>query len=68
MHGLDDTELSAAIGRMVVEAATLEHSAAVLVAATEGLRDEACEDRALAIVKGGEVRRRPLTSIFDYGT
>ncbi len=48
---VDDTELMAAIGRMVVNAAVLDYSIAELVAVTEGLRDEACQDRATAIVK-----------------
>jgi hypothetical protein len=44
-------ELMAAIGRMVVGAATLEYSVAILVAITEGHRDQAAEDRALHLVQ-----------------
>jgi hypothetical protein len=55
---MDDTELLAAIGRIVVEAAVPEYSVAMLVAVTEGLRGEACGDRAMAIVKKtGEAMR-----------
>ena len=38
----------AAVGRMVVGAAAVEFSVAVLVAVTEGHRDQAAGDRALA--------------------
>jgi hypothetical protein len=48
---IDDTDLMAAIGRMVVEAAVLEYAVARLVAVTEGLHVDACEQRALAIVR-----------------
>jgi hypothetical protein len=48
---VDETELLAAIGRMVVEAAVLEYAVARLVAVSEGLRGEALEERALGIVK-----------------
>jgi hypothetical protein len=57
--GVDDTELLAAIGRMVVEAAVLEYAVARLVAVSEGLRGAASEDRALEIVrKTGEAMRQ----------
>jgi hypothetical protein len=56
---VDDTELLAAIGRMVVEAAVLEYAVARLVAVSEGLRGGNCEARALEIVKKtGEAMRR----------
>lgn len=47
---MTDTDLLAAIGRIVVEAAMLEYSVATLVAASEGLKGEKREERALAIV------------------
>ena len=40
-----------AIGRMVVGAATVEYSVAVLVAVTEGHQDQAARDRALQLVQ-----------------
>jgi hypothetical protein len=46
----DYQELMAAVGRMVVGAAVLEYSVAVLVALTEGHRDQAAADRALQLV------------------
>ena len=46
---MDDTELLAAIGRIVVNAALLEYSVAELVAVIEGLRGEACQERAVWI-------------------
>jgi hypothetical protein len=53
-----DTELLAAIGLMVVNAALQEYSVAELVAVIEGLRDQACQDREVAIVaKTGEAMR-----------
>jgi hypothetical protein len=54
----DYQELMAAIGRMVVGAATVEYSVAVLVAITEGHRDQAAGDRALQLVQkvGAPVR------------
>jgi hypothetical protein len=56
---MDDTELLAAIGRMVVNAAQLEYSVAELVTGTEGLRGEAREDHAVEIVKvPGEAMRQ----------
>ena len=48
---MNDTELLAAIGRIVVSAALLEYSVAELVAVTGGLRDEARQDRAVEIVR-----------------
>jgi hypothetical protein len=49
---MDDTELLAAIGRIVVNAATLEYAVAELVAVAEGLRGEdARQERAVAIVR-----------------
>lgn len=55
---MDDTELLAAIGRMVVNASELEYAIAELVAVAEGLRDEKCTKRATAIVAiTGEGRR-----------
>ncbi len=48
----------AAIGQVVVNAAALDYAAAILVAMVDGLRDQQCEDRAVAIVKtsGGAMR------------
>jgi len=55
----DDTELMAAIGRMVVNASELEYAVAELAAVAEGLRDEECRDRATVIVrKTGEAMRQ----------
>jgi hypothetical protein len=51
---LEDRELLAAIGEVVVTAAALEYAVAVLVALTEGHQDQACEDCALSIVKGAQ--------------
>jgi hypothetical protein len=48
---MEDKELMAAVGQVVVDSATLEYFAAVLVAMTEGHRDQDCENRALALVK-----------------
>jgi hypothetical protein len=49
---MDDTELLAAIGRIVVNAAMLEYAVAELVAVIEGLRDaEARQERAVEIVR-----------------
>ena len=49
---MDNTELLAAIGRIVVNGATLEYAVAELVAVSEGLRDdEARQERAVAIVR-----------------
>jgi hypothetical protein len=48
---MDDTELLADVGRIVVNAAMLEYATAELVAITEGLRDAACRERAVEIVK-----------------
>jgi hypothetical protein len=48
---VEDQELLAAIGQMVVDIAVLEYFVAVLVAVTEGHRDQDCEDQAVAIVK-----------------
>jgi hypothetical protein len=56
---LDDTELMAAIGRMVVNAALLEYSVAQLIAITEGLEGEECRGRATQIAKTpGEAMRQ----------
>ena len=55
----DGTELMAAIGRMVVNAAELEYAVAELAATSEGLRDAECHERAAKIVrKTGEAMRR----------
>jgi hypothetical protein len=57
MH--DDTELMAAIGRVVVNAAELEYVVAELAATAEGLRGEECRERATAIVRRtGEAMRQ----------
>ena len=56
---MDDAELLAAIGRMVVSAAQLEYSVAELVTVIEGLQDKAGEDRAVEIVEvTGEAMRQ----------
>ena len=44
-----DTDLLAAIGRIVVEAAMLEYSVASLIAAAEGLQGVEREERARAV-------------------
>jgi len=51
-------ELMAAVGRMVVGAAAVEYGVAVLVAVTEGHRDQAAAGRALQLVRedGAAVR------------
>ena len=57
MH--DDTELMAAIGRMVVNAAELEYAVAELAATAEGLRSAECGERATAIARRtGEAMRQ----------
>jgi hypothetical protein len=48
---MENEDLMAAVGKVVVDAAALEYSVAVLVATTEGHQDQDCEDRALALVK-----------------
>jgi hypothetical protein len=48
---MEDRELLAAIGRVVVDAAVLESFVAVLVAVIDGHRDQDCEDHAVATVK-----------------
>jgi hypothetical protein len=55
---VDDKELLAAIGQVVVDSAALEFAVAILVAVTEGLRDQDCEDHAVTTVKtpGGAMR------------
>jgi len=60
---LEDRELLAAIGQAVVTAAALEYAVAVLVALTEGHQDQACEDRALSIVKGPGGAMRELRKL-----
>jgi hypothetical protein len=56
-------ELMAAIGRMVVGAALLEYSVAVLVALTEGYRDQAAEDHALQLVRKAGAPLRELRTL-----
>lgn len=55
---MEDQELLAAIGKVVVDSAALEYAIAVLVAITDGHRDQDCEGHAVAIVKksGGAMR------------
>jgi hypothetical protein len=48
---VEDKELLAAIGKVIVDSATLEYAVAVLVATFEGHRDQDREDRALVIVQ-----------------
>src|SRR5260370_6015291 len=60
---MEDKELMAAIGQVVVTSPVLEYSVAVLVAMTDGHRDEDCEDHAHAMVRNtgramGELRKR----------
>jgi len=56
---VDDTELLAAIGRIVVESARLDYAIAILAATTEGLTGQDREIRARQIVKrSGEVPRQ----------
>jgi len=57
---LEDRELLAAIGEVVVNAAALDYAVAVLVATIEGHRDQSCEDYAVAIVKAGGGAMRAL--------
>ena len=55
----DDSELLAAIGRMVVNAALLEYSVAGLIAVADGLRGQARQDRVVGTVKKtGEAMRQ----------
>ena len=69
-----DTDLLAAIGRIVVEAAMLEYSVASLIAAAEGLQGVEREERARAVTastgmamrlfeKLAEGRRRPPAAV-----
>src|SRR5260370_32051812 len=55
---MEDRELLAAIGEVVVTAAALEYAVAVLVAVTKGHREQDCENYAVALVKqpGGSMR------------
>ncbi len=55
----------AAVGQVVVDSAALEYFAAVLVAMTEGRRDQDCEDRALAIVKDTGGAMTKLRNLAD---
>jgi hypothetical protein len=59
---MTDTDLLAAIGRIVVEAAMLEYSVATLIAVTEGLQGEECEERAQAIAAS------PGKAMHRFGT
>lgn len=70
--GVEDQELLAAIGQVVVNAAALEYAVAVLAAVTEGHRDQACEDYAVALVKRpggamGELRKRACAQLRGQG-
>ena len=53
----------AAVGRLVVGAAAIEYSVAVLVAVTEGHRDKAAGDRALHLVRKDGVAMRELRKL-----
>lgn len=56
---VEDTELMAAIGRMIVNAAQLEYSVAELVATADGMRDRECQEHATKIVaRPGEALRQ----------
>ena len=65
---IDDQELLARLGKVVVNSTVLEYTIAVLVALTESKRGNACDDRAIEIVKqtggargqlAGLAKRRP---------
>ena len=69
---MEDKELLAAIGRVVVTSAVLEYSVAVLVAMTDGHRDQDCEDHALAMVRSTgramvELRKRACAQLRGQG-
>jgi hypothetical protein len=55
---VEDRDLMAAIGQVVVTAAALEYAIAILAAIIEGGRDQECEEHALALAKksGGAMR------------
>ena len=59
----DYQDLMAAIGRLVLGAATLEYAVAVLVALTEGHRDRAAEDRALQLIQQAGAPMRELRKL-----
>lgn len=66
---MEDQELLAAVGQVVVDAARLEYFVAVLLAVTDGHRDQDCEDHAVAMVKVTgeamrELRRRACARIL----
>src|SRR5260370_21220003 len=56
-------ELMAAVGRMVVGAATVEYAVAVLVAVTEGHRDQGAVDRAIQLVREDDAPVRELRKL-----
>jgi hypothetical protein len=62
---MEDKELMAAIGQVVVGSAVLEYSVAVLVAMTDGHRDQDCENHALAMVKKTGRTMRELRKLAD---
>jgi hypothetical protein len=70
---MEDRELLAAIGEVVVTAAALEYAVAILAAVTEGHRDQACEEYAVALVKKsgggamGELRKRACAQLRGQG-
>jgi hypothetical protein len=56
-------ELMAAVGRIVVGAATVDYAVAVLVAVTEGHRDQAAAGRALQLVQTDGAAMRELRKL-----
>jgi hypothetical protein len=56
-------ELMAAVGRMVVGAAAVEYCVAVLVAVSEGHRDQAAGDRALQLAQKDGAAMRELRKL-----
>lgn len=61
--GINDQELLAKLGKVVVNSTVLEYTIAVLVALTEGKRGDACDDRAVEIVKQTGGARRELAAL-----
>lgn len=63
--GAGDQELLAELGKVVVNSAVLEYTIAVLIALVEGRRGDACEDRAIDIVKQAGGVRRELAGLSE---
>lgn len=70
---MEDRDLLAAIGEVVVAAAQLEYAVAVLAAVSKGHRGQACEDCAAAMVKNpgggamGDLRMRACAQLRGQG-